>query len=114
LAKEVSGGVECGSRDLRLAGLVDRLSLQRAIEQLPPGYRAIFLLHDVEGCEHHEIAEILGCSIGNSKSQLHKAHLRIRELLQDAVRESVCQKREDSRRAAKVTMARQALGCPCV
>jgi RNA polymerase sigma-70 factor (ECF subfamily) len=64
---------EFGSRDLRLAGLVDRLSLQRAIEQLPAGYRAVFELHDVEGYEHHEIAGIFGCSIGNSKSQLPKA-----------------------------------------
>jgi RNA polymerase sigma-70 factor (ECF subfamily) len=104
---------EFGSRDLRLAGLVDRLSLQRAIEQLPAGYRAVFELHDVEGYEHHEIAGIFGCSIGNSKSQLHKARLRIRELLQEAVRESACQKQEDPRKDTKTTMARRALECPC-
>lgn len=105
---------EFGSRDLHLAGLVDRLTLHRALEQLPAGYRTMFVLHDVEGYEHHEIAEILGCSVGNSKSQLHKARLRIRELLRDAVRKSVCQKRKNSREAAKTTMARRALECPCV
>jgi RNA polymerase sigma-70 factor, ECF subfamily len=105
---------EFGSRDLHLAGLVDRLTLQRAIEHLPAGYRAIFVLHDVEGYEHHEIAEIYGCSIGNSKSQLHKARLRIRELLQDVVRENVCPKRTDPGKAAKMAIARRALECPCV
>jgi RNA polymerase sigma-70 factor (ECF subfamily) len=50
-------------------------------KELPDGYRTIFLLHEVEGYEHQEIAELLDCSVGNSKSQLHKAKLRIRELL---------------------------------
>jgi RNA polymerase sigma-70 factor (ECF subfamily) len=72
---------EYGSRDARLAGSVDRIALTRAIGELPEGYRTIFLLHEVEGYEHQEIAELLGCSVGNSKSQLHKAKLRIRELL---------------------------------
>lgn len=72
---------EYGNRDARLAGTVDRIALTRAISQLPEGYRTIFLLHEVEGYEHQEIAELLDCSVGNSKSQLHKAKLRIRELL---------------------------------
>jgi len=72
---------EYGSRDDRLAGCVDRIALARAITELPDGYRTIFLLHEVEGYEHQEIAELLKCSVGNSKSQLHKAKLRIRELL---------------------------------
>jgi RNA polymerase sigma-70 factor (ECF subfamily) len=72
---------EYGSRDDRLAGSVDRIALARAIKELPDGYRTIFLLHEVEGYEHQEIAELLDCSVGNSKSQLHKAKLRIRELL---------------------------------
>ena len=55
--------------------------LERAIGKLPPGYRTIFVLHDVEGYEHNEIAGIVGCSIGNSKSQLHKARLKLRDLL---------------------------------
>ncbi len=72
---------EFGSTDRRLAGSVDRMHLQRAIDALPPGYRSIFLLHDVEGYEHNEIASMIGCSIGNSKSQLHKARMKLRELL---------------------------------
>jgi RNA polymerase sigma-70 factor (ECF subfamily) len=72
---------ELGAVDPALAGSVDRLNLQRAVEALPPGYRTIFLLHDVEGYEHNEIAGMVGCSIGNSKSQLHKARMKLRELL---------------------------------
>ncbi|HXY15877.1 MAG TPA: RNA polymerase sigma factor [Terriglobales bacterium] len=72
---------EPGADDVRLAGSIDRLQLEHAIANLPPGYRAVFLLHDVEGYEHNEIAKIVGCSIGNSKSQLHKARMRLRDLL---------------------------------
>src|SRR3984893_8899531 len=72
---------EIGTRDSDRAGCIDRTTLARAMKELPPGYRTIFLLHEVEGYEHKEIAEMLGCSVGNSKSQLHKAKLRIRELL---------------------------------
>jgi RNA polymerase sigma-70 factor, ECF subfamily len=72
---------EYGSRDNRLAGCVDRVALASAIKQLPQGYRTMFLLHEVEGYEHQEIAKILGCCVGTSKSQLHKAKLRIRGLL---------------------------------
>lgn len=75
---------EYGTKDNRLAGCVDRVALAGAIKELPHGYRTIFLLHEVEGYEHQEIAEMLGCSVGNSKSQLHKAKLRIRELLAQA------------------------------
>jgi RNA polymerase sigma-70 factor (ECF subfamily) len=64
-----------------LTGVFDRVNLETAVEQLPEGYKRMFLLHDVHGYEHNEIAEILGCSIGNSKSQLHKARKRLRELL---------------------------------
>ena len=72
---------EFGEPDLRLVGLVDRLNIERALGQLPPGYRLIFVLHDVQGHEHKEIAGILGCSVGNSKSQLHKARKRLRQWL---------------------------------
>lgn len=72
---------ELGAEDAVLAGSVDRLELQRAVESLPPGYRTIFVLHDVEGYEHNEIAGLVGCSIGNSKSQLHKARMKLRDLL---------------------------------
>lgn len=70
-----------GAEDVALAGSIDRLQLQKAVESLPPGYRSIFVLHDVEGYEHNEIATIVGCSIGNSKSQLHKARMKLRDLL---------------------------------
>jgi RNA polymerase sigma-70 factor (ECF subfamily) len=72
---------DIGGPDLRLSGSVDRVNLERAVEQLPPGYRSIFVLHDVQGYEHNEIAAIMRCSIGNSKSQLHKARMRLRRLL---------------------------------
>jgi RNA polymerase sigma-70 factor (ECF subfamily) len=62
--------------------IVDRIGLETAISQLPPGYRSVFVLHDVEGYEHEEIAKMLGCSAGTSKSQLHKARLKLRRLLQ--------------------------------
>ena len=64
-----------------LAGSIDRINLERAIERLPPGYRIVFVLHDIEGYEHNEIADMLECSIGNSKSQLHKARMKLRDLL---------------------------------
>jgi RNA polymerase sigma-70 factor (ECF subfamily) len=72
---------EYGTRDGRLACAVERIALTEAIKELPEGYRTIFLLHEVDGYEHREIAELLDCSVGNSKSQLHKAKLRIREFL---------------------------------
>src|SRR5262250_2342349 len=72
---------DIGARDNVLAGSIDRVNLERAIESLPPGYRIIFVLHDIEGYEHNEIAEMMGCSIGNSKSQLHKARMKLRDLL---------------------------------
>jgi len=68
-----------GDDDRRLVGSIDRIGLNRAIAELPPGYRTVFILHDVEGYEHNEIAEIMNCSVGNSKSQLHKARLKLRE-----------------------------------
>jgi RNA polymerase sigma-70 factor (ECF subfamily) len=72
---------ELGAQDPVLSGSIDRLRLQRAVEALPPGYQRIFVLHDVEGYEHNEIAAMVGCSIGNSKSQLHKARMKLRESL---------------------------------
>lgn len=72
---------EYGTRDGRLETSVTRIALARAISELPAGYRAIFLLHEVEGYQHREIAGLLRCSVGTSKSQLHKAKLRIRDIL---------------------------------
>jgi RNA polymerase sigma-70 factor, ECF subfamily len=84
---------DVGAADLRLSGAVDRVNLERSIEKLPPGYRTVFILHDVQGYEHNEIADIMGCSVGNSKSQLHKARTRLRELLQEEIREQARQER---------------------
>ncbi len=61
--------------------VLDRIGLTRAVSELPPGYRNVFLLHDVEGYEHEEVARILKISVGTSKSQLHKARLKLRVLL---------------------------------
>ena len=88
---------DVGAPDLRLSGAVDRVNLERSIEKLPPGYRTVFVLHDVQGYEHNEIAGIMGCSVGNSKSQLHKARTRLRELLREEIR----QQAREERKAAK-------------
>ena len=61
--------------------VVDRIALDNAIAQLPQGYRTVFVLHDVEGYEHEEIGRMLGCAVGTSKSQLHKARMKLRGLL---------------------------------
>ena len=85
---------DVGAPDLRLSGAVDRVNLERSIEKLPPGYRTVFVLHDVQGYEHNEIADLMGCSVGNSKSQLHKARTRLRELLQEEIRDQARQERQ--------------------
>ena len=70
-----------GRNVLTSSPILDRLALAEAIVKLAPGYRAVFVLHDVEGLQHLEIANILGCSVGTSKSQLHKARMKMRRLL---------------------------------
>lgn len=72
---------DIGKKDPRLTGAIDRIALLRAIDELPEGCRTVFALHEIEGYQHHEIARLLHCSIGNSKSQLHKAKLKMRDLL---------------------------------
>src|SRR6201987_1711086 len=72
---------EFGQHDNRLSCSLDRIALERALEALPAGYRTIFELHEIGGYGHREIAKLLRCSVGNSKSQLHKAKQRIRECL---------------------------------
>jgi RNA polymerase sigma-70 factor (ECF subfamily) len=81
--------IDLGAPDLMLEGSVDRVNLERCIERLPAGYRAIFILHDVQGFQHTEIAAIVGRSVGDSKSQLHKARMRLRELLYEVQRENL-------------------------
>lgn len=80
---EEGPGRSFGAPDLSLAGSIDRMALERAIGGLPAGYRLIFVLHDIEGYEHNEIAAMLDCSIGNSKSQLHKARLKLRDAMRN-------------------------------
>jgi RNA polymerase sigma-70 factor, ECF subfamily len=72
---------DVGKADPNLSGVVDRIALRRAMQELPEGCRRIFALHEVQGFQHHEIAKILDCSVGNSKSQLHKAKMKMRDLL---------------------------------
>ena len=78
---EVPAQVVAGTEDAARMPVVDRIALERAVSELPPGYRTVFVLHDVEGYEHDEIARMLGCAVGTSKSQLHKARLSLRRLL---------------------------------
>ena len=76
------GPPEHGFSDTSMLGAIERLNLKRAIRKLPSGYKRHFLLYDVLGYAHKEIARHLGCSTGSSKSQLHKARKRLRRLLQ--------------------------------
>lgn len=101
-----STNLDVGAPDLLLEGSIDRVRLERCIEQLPAGYRAIFVLHDVQGYQHTEIAEIVGRSVGDSKSQLHKARMRLRELLHEVQRE----KARDERLAERKVSSRSRSG----
>src|SRR6266581_3150972 len=86
---------ELGGPDLRLAGSIDRVNLERAIQQLTPCHRLVFVLHDVQGYKHREIAKILSWSIGNSKAQLHRSRRKLRELLREGLNlECVTPRRE--------------------
>jgi RNA polymerase sigma-70 factor (ECF subfamily) len=76
-----------GTENPRSMPVIDRIELDRAIAQLPPGYRSVFVLHDVEGQEHEDIARILNVAVGTSKSQLHKARMKMRGLLQKREKE---------------------------
>jgi len=70
-----------GSANPNRMQVVDRIALKNAIGDLPNGYRNVFILHDVKGYEHEEVARMMGISVGTSKSQLHKARLKLRGLL---------------------------------
>lgn len=65
----------------RQASPGDRMDLEKAIASLPPGARRVFVLHDVQGFKHEEIAEQLGVTAGGSKAQLHRARMLLRERL---------------------------------
>lgn len=77
----IDGDVDGGSAAGPIVGVISRLDLERAIETLPPRARTVFVLHDVEGLEHRDVAGMLGISEGTSKSQLHKARMRLRQCL---------------------------------
>jgi len=104
-SNEPSGppAIDPGSRDSILEGSLDRINLERCIKRLPTGYRTIFVLHDVQGYKHHEIAEILGRPVGDSKSQLHKARSQLRGLLHELQRA----KARDRRLAAAKPLPRE-------
>jgi RNA polymerase sigma-70 factor, ECF subfamily len=70
-----------GSENPRAMPIIDHIALDKAIKRLPVGYRTVFVLHDIEGYEHEEVAKLLGVTVGTSKSQLHKARLKLRALL---------------------------------
>jgi RNA polymerase sigma-70 factor, ECF subfamily len=80
---------EFGVDDDRLSGCVDRIVLARAMKELPSGYRTVFLMHEIRGYDHREIAGLLRCSIGNSKSQLHRAKAKMRELMGSRTRQPI-------------------------
>jgi RNA polymerase sigma-70 factor (ECF subfamily) len=77
-----------GTENPNAMPVLDRIALDNALKQLPAGYRTVFVLHDVEGHEHEEIARMLNVAVGTSKSQLHKARMKLRKILksQRAVR----------------------------
>jgi RNA polymerase sigma-70 factor (ECF subfamily) len=83
---DAEGAPEPAAAAPRLPEAIARIDLERAIAQLPEGCRAAFVLHDVEGLEHREVAATLGISEGTSKSQVHKARMRLRVLLQAVAR----------------------------
>jgi RNA polymerase sigma-70 factor (ECF subfamily) len=79
-------GREIGGPDLLLTGLIDRVNLQRAVEQLSPAHKIVFVLHYIQGYKHHEIAEMMNCSVAASKGHLHRARKRLRDLLRESLR----------------------------
>ncbi len=78
---EMPDQIVSGTEDPQKMPIVDRIALNNAIAELPNGYRSVFVLHDIEGYEHEEVARIMGISVGTSKSQLHKARLKLRGLI---------------------------------
>ncbi|HET9409888.1 MAG TPA: RNA polymerase sigma factor [Candidatus Sulfotelmatobacter sp.] len=98
--------IDVGITDPLLAGSIDRVTLTKCIKQLPVGYKAVFTLHDIEGYDHRQIGKMLGRSEGNSKSQLHKARMRLRELLHEDKREKARMDRLSARKSrSQITLA---------
>lgn len=86
--EQIRGLTDARAHERGALPLIDRIALERAIQQLPPGYRTVFVLHDVEGYEHEEIARMLGISVGTTKSQLHKARMKLRQMLTASAEQS--------------------------
>ena len=86
--------------------ILNRIYLDEALQQLAPGYRAVLLLHDVEGYEHQQISEMLGCAVGTSKSQLHKARRKLRRLLK---RRAISQPRQSASRLGLISISLEQL-----
>jgi RNA polymerase sigma-70 factor, ECF subfamily len=105
-----SPSFDIAAPDLCLEGSIDRINLGRCIAQLPVGSREIFVLHDIQGYQHHEIAEMLGRSEGVSKSQLHRARKRLRELLHEIQREKYREKRVAAQKSFCTDEARFEIG----
>ena len=80
-AGEMRDVVDPATLSSRVIPIIDRIALEQAICRLAPGYRAVFVLCDIEGYNHEEAARLLGCSVGTTKSQLHKARMRLRQHL---------------------------------
>jgi RNA polymerase sigma-70 factor (ECF subfamily) len=78
--KDAGGGTPLQKASVT-PGHGDRMDITAAMEKLPRGARQIFVLHDVEGYKHEEIAEMCGITAGGSKAQLHRARLVLREAL---------------------------------
>lgn len=91
--------VVSGTENPAKMALLDRIALDEAIAQLAPGYRRVLILHDVEGYEHEQIGKMLGCAVGTSKSQLHKARMKLRRLLTGR------QKKIQSHKSARAPLA---------
>lgn len=97
---ETWNGFAAGPQNQSGSSVIDRIALDEAIRQLSPGYRAVFILHDVEGYEHHQISKMLGCAVGTSKSQLHKARIKLRRLLRPKRRAAFPRVAEQRKQAA--------------
>jgi RNA polymerase sigma-70 factor (ECF subfamily) len=83
IIEDVDAEISTSRRSKHSARLqvMDKIALDEALAQLPPGSRSVLVLFDIEGYSHREIAGMLGCSVGNSKSQLHKARMKLGRLL---------------------------------
>src|SRR4030095_12656340 len=89
-----------GTQNQNGSSVIDRIALDEAIKQLSPGYRTVLILHDIEGYEHHQISQMLGCAVGTSKSQVPKARMKLRRLLRPRKRAAFPRAMEQQKQAA--------------